>query len=69
MVNTLLLANDTAHAARAEGRAALTDAELSTIRPAMPGRSPVAGRRTPTAATRCTRRPAPCCDASSDIGT
>ena len=31
MVNTLLLANDTAHAARAEGRAALTDAELSTI--------------------------------------
>ena len=32
MVNTLLLANDTAHAARAEGRAALTDAELSTIR-------------------------------------
>ena len=32
MVNTLLLANDTAHTARAEGRAALTDAELSTIR-------------------------------------
>ena len=32
MVNTLLLANDTAHAARAEGRAALTDTELSTIR-------------------------------------
>jgi hypothetical protein len=32
MVNTLLLANDTAHTARAEGRAALTDTELSTIR-------------------------------------
>ncbi len=32
MVNTLLLANDTAHAARAEGRAALTDTELSIIR-------------------------------------
>ncbi len=32
MVNTLLLANDTAHAARAQGRAALTDTELSTIR-------------------------------------
>src|SRR5689334_8295675 len=31
MVNTLLLANATAHTARAEGRAALTDAELSTI--------------------------------------
>jgi transposase len=32
MVNTLLLANDTAHTARAEGRVALTDTELSTIR-------------------------------------
>jgi transposase len=32
MVNTLLLANDTAHTARAEHRAALTDTELSTIR-------------------------------------
>jgi len=32
MVNTLLLANDTAHAARAQGRVALTDTELSTIR-------------------------------------
>ena len=32
MVNTLLLANDTAHAARAEGRTALTDTELTTIR-------------------------------------
>jgi transposase len=32
MVNTLLLANDTAHAARAAGREALTDTELSTIR-------------------------------------
>ena len=31
MVNTLLLANDTAHAARAEHRAVLTDTELSTI--------------------------------------
>ena len=32
MVNTLLLANDTAHTARAEGRATLTDVELATIR-------------------------------------
>lgn len=32
MVNTLLLANDTAHAARTEGRGRLTDAELATIR-------------------------------------
>jgi transposase len=32
MVNTLLLANDTAHTARAEGRDTLTDTELSTIR-------------------------------------
>lgn len=32
MVNTLLLANNTAHTARAEGRDALTDAELATIR-------------------------------------
>ena len=31
MVNTLLLANDTAHAARGEGRAALTDTELALI--------------------------------------
>jgi transposase len=32
MVNTLLLANDTAHAARADGCGTLTDAELATIR-------------------------------------
>jgi transposase len=32
MVNTLLLANDTAHAARTEGRDQLTDTELSAIR-------------------------------------
>lgn len=31
MANTLLLANDTAHAARAEGRDTLTDVELATI--------------------------------------
>ncbi len=68
-MNTLLLANDTAHAARAEGRAALTDTELSTIRSRYAGAIAVAGRRTPAAATRCTSRPAPCCDASSDIGT
>ncbi|MGH2372795.1 MAG: IS66 family transposase [bacterium] len=32
MANTLLLANDTAHQARTEGRDALTDTELATIR-------------------------------------
>lgn len=32
MVNTLLLANDAAHAARDEGRVQLTDTELATIR-------------------------------------
>jgi transposase len=32
MINTLLLANDTAQAARAEGRDTLTEQELSTIR-------------------------------------
>jgi transposase len=69
MVNTLLLANDTAHTARAEGRDRLTDTELSTIRSRYAGAIARGWSETPAAATLCTSRPAPCCGASGDIGT
>ena len=69
MVNTLLLANDTAHTARAQGRAALTDAELSTIRSRYAGAIARGWMRTLAAATRCMSRLAPCCAVSVGIGT
>jgi transposase len=37
--------------------------------PATPGRSPAAGTKTPPAATHCTNKPAPYCDASDDNAT
>ncbi len=68
-MNTLLLANDTAHAARAEGRAALTDTELSTIRSRYAGAIARGRQENTRDAIRCTSRPAPCCAVSGDIGT
>ena len=69
MVNTLLLANSTAHTARAAGRATLTNVELATIRSRYAGRSPVAATRTSPAATPCTPKPARSCGATRDTAT
>ena len=69
MVNTLLLADDTAHAARAEGRDRLADTELSAIGSRYAGAIAPAGARTPAVVTRFTPRPARYCGASGDIAT
>ena len=69
MVNTLLLANGTAHTARTEGRGQLTNVELATIRSRYAGAIAQAATRTSPAATPCTPKPARSCGASRDTAT
>jgi transposase len=69
MMNTLLLANDAAHTARAEGRDRLTDGELSTIRSRYAGAIARGWDENTTFRHLNTNRQGPCCGASGDIAT